>query len=245
MRRSVLSFVLSRRCNSTQLLARAALAVLACCTLSACSSDSGTKRFNDKYFPKDAYGGGDDGSDESSRGDPATGNDGAKATATRVNLGASATAKLNEFLNGESLLFGDVVEIHMSRKPFLSKTTFSSSPEKVLRTESIDGARGVLTITLQNRTDMKALLSEVPNVRIGNGFEIVGTEKIVLYYWTRQTKERPVHFKAVAHGGKDEAMYKPSMSEPAERSSLLEVNAEVRQSGSGYRFDRTWTQTGR
>jgi hypothetical protein len=181
----------------------------------------------------------------SSGGAAAEGESEAPSAGPVVNIGPQATEALNRFLNEESLLLADTVQVDASRKPFLALMSYSQSRNAtrlpdgswgpaVNITESMDGDRGILTFTFENMTGSTGHMDSLPRVRFGDGFEVYGTKRLVVRFLTRQTEDRPIHFRASAVGA---AVYRRTASDERHEGANLRLEAETLRSGASYRFD--------
>jgi hypothetical protein len=155
---------------------------------------------------------------------------------TVVSIPADVAAEMSQFSNQKSSIFGDSVEVDLSRNGWLALASFAISPDRVVRTDQQDAQAGVLTVTLQRVPGGAVTMESVPQVRFGDGLRVVGVERVVLRFSTQQSAERPFWFHAVGSGQK--AFYAIETDSPREwRGRSVEVRSEVRRVDGAYRFD--------
>lgn len=160
---------------------------------------------------------------------------------TVVSIPGDVVAAETDFVERPATLFGDVVEADLSRNGWLARASFAIAKDAVIRRDEEDPARGVLTITLQRIPDVPATKDSVPTVRFGGGLRIVGVDRVVLRFWTKQSAERPHWMNAVAAG---RAVYAIEGDAPKEwRGSRVELRSEIHKAAGGYRFDSSAEST--
>lgn len=142
----------------------------------------------------------------------------------RLQIGMDATRGLNDFVSSDRVVLGEHTTVDMTRTPFLAMSAFAVNPDDVDRRETRDDARGVLTITLTNRTGTKTVFTALPRVEIG-GLLFVGVEQLVLRYHMRTDENRPIFLRAVAER---KALYQDSAKERKERGGRVLLEMEVR-----------------
>lgn len=153
-----------------------------------------------------------------------------------VSIPAEAIAGHTEFVNRASTIFGDAVEINMSREPWLALAGFTVSPDAVSRTNQEDEGRGVLTITLERIRGAAVTRDSVPTVRFGDGLRVVGVDRVVLRFWAQKSVEKPHWFHAVGAGRS--AFYTVESQPPREwRGKSVDVRSEIHDVAGEYRFD--------
>lgn len=154
---------------------------------------------------------------------------------TVVTIPADVVAQQTDFVNRRSTIFGDAVEVDLSRNGWLALATFAVSKDAVTRRDQEDAARGVLTITFERNTEVAATPDSIPTVRFGDGMRVVGIDRVVLRFWTQQSADRPQWFHAVAAG--KTAVFSVESEPPQEwRGTRVDVQAQTVKSGGAYRF---------
>ncbi len=154
-----------------------------------------------------------------------------KSTAKTVVIPKSVVDEMEGFLASPRLLIGEIVEVDLSRNPFLSRSAFSLDESSVERTDAADEARGVVTIVLINVSGVKTLMNTLPQVHF-EGLKLVAIDRLVLRYWTRPRAERPIHLRAVARG---KALFDDDGV--LAKGGRIAVDAEVVDRGAGFLFD--------
>jgi len=142
----------------------------------------------------------------------------------RLQIGVDATRGLDDFVSSDRVVLGERTTVDMTRTPFLAMSAFAVNPDEVDRRETRDDARGILTITLTNRTGTKTVFSALPRVEIGE-LLFVGVEQLVLRYHMRTDMDRPIFLRAVAER---KALYQEKAKERTERGSRVLLEMEVR-----------------
>ena len=155
---------------------------------------------------------------------------------TVVSIPKETHEALLAFVNRKSTIFADVVEIDLSRNGWFALTTMSVSPEAVTREDHEDAKQHLLTITLERKPDVAVTVETVPTVRLGDGLQVVGIDRVVLRFSAQQDAARPIWCHAVGSGKK--ALYKVDGEPPQEwRGKSVDVTSEVRRDGATYRHD--------
>jgi hypothetical protein len=164
---------------------------------------------------------------------------------TVISVPESVWKQHTDFLDRRATLFGDTVEVDASRTGWFSSLSISVARDAVDRTDAEDAERGVTTITLARRADAPATKDSVPTVHFGNGLRVVGVDRVVLRFWTKQSAERPFWFQATAAGkkavyeweGKDE---QGALGPPQRREgSRVVLRSEIRKENETYRFSES------
>ena len=150
----------------------------------------------------------------------------------RVRIGAAATRALEAFIAGDRVVIGEQTTVDLTRTPFLAMAAFAVNPDDVERREERDDARGLLIITLTNRTGVKTHLPSLPRVEIG-GMLFVGVEQLVLRYALLDDVRRPIRLRAVAERN---AVYREAASGRRERGGRVLVEMSVEGTGDAARF---------
>ncbi len=140
--------------------------------------------------------------------------------------------ELSEFLRRPTTILGDVLEVDVSRKPFLSASAFRRANSGIDGQGVHDFERGLITITIENNSGTRTELSQLPQLQFEN-LLLVGVDRLVIRYWTKQTVETPIRFRATAIGN---ARYLVEEPRRVERGDRLTLSANVVQRGSAYDF---------
>ena len=161
-----------------------------------------------------------------------------------ITLPREALAGLDAFVNRRATLFADVIDVDLTRSPFLAGMSRSVNPETVEVTESHDPQRGVITMVLEARGEQAPSLTTMPIVRFGDGLELIGQDRITLRFWTVQDEAKPIHFNArgVSTRGKAVFGYQDDIAN-ATKGTAVKLTAVVRQRGDTYQFSQSVEET--
>jgi hypothetical protein len=153
----------------------------------------------------------------------------------RVQIGMDATRKLNDFVASSRTVMGERTVVELSRTPFLAMSAFEVSTDHVERIERRDEARGLVIISMRNKTGVKTVYSGLPKVRIG-GLIFIGVEELELRYSMRPDLSRPIYLAAQASG---KALYRTEEPVTKQRGSRVNLAMEVRGTGDSARFEES------
>jgi hypothetical protein len=153
----------------------------------------------------------------------------------RLQIGMDATRKLNDFVSSDRTVMGERTVVDLSRTPFLGMSAFEVSTDDVERVERRDEARGLVIITMRNRTGVKTVYSALPKVRIG-GLIFIGVEELELRYAMRADRKRPIFLQATAMG---KAVYRTENPDSSQRGSRASLSMEIRGLGDAARFEES------
>ncbi len=151
----------------------------------------------------------------------------------RMQIGMDATRKLDDFVSSDRTVIGERTVVDLSRTPFLAMSAFALNRDDIERVDSRDHARGLMIITLRNRTGVKTVYSGLPKVEIG-GLIFIGVEQLQLRYAMRTDAARPIHLSAIASGN---AVYRAGSSDSSRRGRQVSLTMEIRGTGDDARFD--------
>lgn len=153
----------------------------------------------------------------------------------RLQIGMDATRKLNGFVSSDRTVMGEHTVVDLSRTPFLAMSAFEVSTDDVERIERRDEARGLVIISMRNRTGVKTVYSALPKVRIG-GLIFIGVETLELRYAMRTDRSRPIFLQAQAAG---KAVYRTENPPSSQRGNRASLSMEIRGLGDAARLDES------